>query len=318
MSRAHNPGGKVARMEIRDLRYILAIAKYGSLNRAAQALYISQSSLSRILKDMEAEIQTVIFRRSHTGVEPTHDGSAFLSRIGALVDQFERIETDYCEEKHLPVITLTIAAQRYGYSVQALLECYRRYSAEYEFINFAYEEQPADQVIELVGTHAYDLGLIHFTEDSAKKFKASVASYGLVAELLTVSPVHVHVNSTHPLAGKEKIYYSDLIPYAHVTFSDEDITSINYCSDVAQYNGKQSRKRIVVHDRGTLNQLIANTDAYYIGCDLSRLHSVLSGVVTSVPFAETALNIMTYYIHRTDHPLSETEQRFIEILKSIL
>ena len=48
----------------------------------------------------------------------------------------------------------------------------------------------------------------------------------------------------------------ELRPYPHVTFADEDITNINYCSDVSQYNPSILEKRIVIQDRGTLRQIV--------------------------------------------------------------
>ena len=60
----------------------------------------------------------------------------------------------------------------------------------------------------------------------------------------------------HPLAGQVSIGSKALEAYPHVTYSDEDITKINYCSDIFQYNQNVVEKRIIVQDRGTLLQVI--------------------------------------------------------------
>lgn len=55
-------------MDIQNLRYLVKIEQIGSINRAAQALYVSQSTLSRILKEVEAQTGISIFRRTNKGV----------------------------------------------------------------------------------------------------------------------------------------------------------------------------------------------------------------------------------------------------------
>ena len=47
-------------MDIQNLRYLVKIEQIGSINRAAQALYVSQSTLSRILKEVEAQTLSLI------------------------------------------------------------------------------------------------------------------------------------------------------------------------------------------------------------------------------------------------------------------
>ena len=67
-------------MNFQTLRYLVEIEHYGSINKASQALYISQSALSRALKETEDEIKITIFHRTSKGVTPTYDGQQFLDR----------------------------------------------------------------------------------------------------------------------------------------------------------------------------------------------------------------------------------------------
>lgn len=48
-------------MELRQLKYVLAIAKYGTMLKAAEELYISQSGLTRSLKSLENELGIELF-----------------------------------------------------------------------------------------------------------------------------------------------------------------------------------------------------------------------------------------------------------------
>ena len=65
-------------MELRHLRYFIAVAEMGSLTEAARRLYTSQPSLSRQIRDLEDEVGVELLSRSVRGVELTAAGKAFL------------------------------------------------------------------------------------------------------------------------------------------------------------------------------------------------------------------------------------------------
>ncbi|MGN9838187.1 LysR family transcriptional regulator [Nonomuraea sp. H19] len=77
-------------MDLRYVRYAMAIARAGSLRRAAAALHIAQPTLSEQLKALEKEIGVELFSRSSSGVQLTEAGEAFLAQATVAVDAFER------------------------------------------------------------------------------------------------------------------------------------------------------------------------------------------------------------------------------------
>lgn len=72
-------------MELRHFRYFLAVAEEQSFTRAARRLHVSQSPLSRQLKDLEEELGVALFAARGRGIALTPAGEHFLIRVRALM-----------------------------------------------------------------------------------------------------------------------------------------------------------------------------------------------------------------------------------------
>ena len=67
-------------MNITELRYLVAIMQWGSVNAAAKQLYAAQPNISKALKNLEEEYHIRIFERSSTGMIPTEQGRRFIEQ----------------------------------------------------------------------------------------------------------------------------------------------------------------------------------------------------------------------------------------------
>ena len=76
-------------MTLQQLFYAITISKYGSLNKAAEALFISQPTLTTSLKELEREIGITIFNRSGKGSPVTPEGEEFLIYARQVYQQYE-------------------------------------------------------------------------------------------------------------------------------------------------------------------------------------------------------------------------------------
>lgn len=65
-------------MELKEIQYILSIADYGSLSKAAHHLFIAQSSLSQFLKNYETQCGYTLFLRTPYGLKPTREGELYI------------------------------------------------------------------------------------------------------------------------------------------------------------------------------------------------------------------------------------------------
>lgn len=78
-------------MELKELEYIVAVAEEGSISRAAERLYLAQSSLSQYLARYESELGVKLFRRTAGGVRPTASGELFLRSARQMLLQYHQM-----------------------------------------------------------------------------------------------------------------------------------------------------------------------------------------------------------------------------------
>jgi len=81
-------------MDVRQLRYFVAIVEQGSFSRAAHVLNVAQPALSAHVRNMEADLGTQLLFRSPQGVVPTEAGMTMLRNARLIIDQFVVTEAE--------------------------------------------------------------------------------------------------------------------------------------------------------------------------------------------------------------------------------
>ncbi|WP_050465365.1 LysR substrate-binding domain-containing protein [Herbaspirillum autotrophicum] len=85
-------------MEIRQIKYFLAVVDSGSVSRAAGRLFVAQSALSKQISDLETDLDVQLLHRSRSGVFPTESGKVFYEYGKAILKQM----SDAREAVHFP------------------------------------------------------------------------------------------------------------------------------------------------------------------------------------------------------------------------
>ena len=97
-------------MEIRQVYYVLEVAKQKSFSRAARTLYVTQPAISHQINSLEAELQIKLFVRDTHSVELTPDGEKFCHYarkiVGAIDDLYEAFDLEGSDEK--PVLRIGV------------------------------------------------------------------------------------------------------------------------------------------------------------------------------------------------------------------
>ena len=83
-------------MDVRALRYSLAIARFGSFTKAAESLHVAQPALSVSIRKLESELGVTLFVRKAHRVEPTVEGRILLSRAERIFTEMDSAINEIC------------------------------------------------------------------------------------------------------------------------------------------------------------------------------------------------------------------------------
>lgn len=101
------------KVELRQLRHVLAIDRHRNFARAAEALSLTQPALTRSLQSLESELGARLFDRDRAHVEPTPIGARFVERARLLLNQARDLEQDFAQMLGLEVGLLRLGAGPY-------------------------------------------------------------------------------------------------------------------------------------------------------------------------------------------------------------
>ena len=303
-------------MNLNYIRYALEISRCGSINRAAKRLYISQSSLSRGIKELESEIGIQIFARSSTGIETTHQGEEFLKHVAKLDAQYKHLEEMYFSGYKPDVFHLSVSSVRFAVANRAMLNLYDRYQ-DSEFQNICFAEGSQEEVIEHVYDGLFSLGILIASSDKRDYWCAAAKSRDLNFSVLSTQQPFIFVGAQNPVAQGDSVRVEQLINLPHATMAQSDVSPLLYCSGVNNYDYRTVAKRILVNDRAGLYDLLRATDAYYIGLNLRDTSSCTSGI-RFLPLSDADLNMDCSLVYMKQHRLTAVEEEYIAEIKRLL
>ena len=188
-------------MEIRTLRYFLAVAREENMTRAAEMLHVTQPTLSKAIKTLEDELGKKLFTRHSFSISLTEEGVLLRDRAEDLVTMADKIEKEF-----LSLDDITCGDLYFGlaesYQIRYLARELRVLKAQYPGLKYHITSGDTEQVTEKLDKGLLDFAVICDTPN-VKKYD-SIAfpesdTWGLI------------LPSEDPLTQKDTIRVDDLV-----------------------------------------------------------------------------------------------------------
>jgi LysR family transcriptional regulator, hca operon transcriptional activator len=197
-------------MELRHLRYFVAVAEAGSLTVAAlRKLHTSQPSLSRQIRDLEAEVGAQLLTRKARGIELTAAGRAFLDHARAVLSQVEAAAEAARRVAH-PAKPCFAMGFLTGHELTWMPEALRILRDELPNIDVMISSQYSPRLADGLAQGKIDAAFL----------RREKGVPGLAFRLLVKEPLMVILGSDHRLAALKAISPRDLVGEPFVIVSD--------------------------------------------------------------------------------------------------
>jgi DNA-binding transcriptional LysR family regulator len=292
-------------MELRHLRYFVAVAREGHITRAARKLNIAQPPLSQQIKQLEAEIKSPLFVRLPRGVALTDAGRSFLADTEAILIDLERAKTRAQRTARGEVgriaVGFTTSAPFHPLVARAIRE-YRRAKPD---VSFVLEETGSGELLSGLRDERLDVAFIR----SGMADPAGITVHSLQDEDMVAA-----LPARHPLARAKALGLRDLAAETFILYRRPDGRGlydviIAACAEAGfSPHVGQEAPRIV----STLNLVAAGLGVTIVPASLSRLP--LEGVtyrpLKGKPAVKVPLNLACRRNERSAAVLS-----FIELVR---
>ena len=207
-------------MDLRHLRYFIAVAEEGHLTRAAERLGIEQPSLSRLIKTIEQDLDVQLFRRKPRGVELTDAGRAFLDKARAILASVDQAVVTVKraargEQGHISVGLVHTAS--FHPFVPPLIRAYRE---SFPLVALTLEELGSDVLIQYLRDERIDVAFIRsLPADSSDLLISRLLEEEVVAALPRGHPLALEKGKRDTLLPVKALANEPFILGRHLTLA---------------------------------------------------------------------------------------------------
>ncbi|OXS54462.1 LysR family transcriptional regulator [Cohnella sp. CIP 111063] len=292
-------------MDIRQLRYFIAIVEEGKISAAAERLHISQPPLSQHLKAMEEELGTTLVERSGKQFEVTEAGKSLYKYALQMVQLMEEAKLEAKEAGNGVNGQLKIGVNTF--SVAGLSELLQTFGSRYPKVTYKIQQNESAQLCQLVRDRAIELAII--------RLPLELSSFSVLH--LKNEPFYFIASAKHERL-KDEVSLADIHSYPLVLPSTEGL-GVHYLILEAF-----SRSRLTANLMGECSDIALLMDMVSSGfCASVVPETVLKrhkgyAVNASKVAPETDVASPIGLIWLKHHRLSQAAQNFVDLLQSRL
>lgn len=298
-------------MNIQQLNYLSYIEKTGSINRAAELLFVSPSSISVSLKELESEVGQQLFTRSSSGMTATNEGYEFIKQARQVLTQLDvmrEIFVDNESERQW----FSVSSQHYDFASEAFSKFINAETSE-RFV-YRFFEVDTYTVIKNVSQNISEIGFVYLSEFNRRMLTRLFEQSNLQYHIMWDFQPHVFVRKGHPLTKLESLQYKDLMDFPAITFEQTDNQHELLTEHPLEIQA--NNRKVVVSDRMSAINIITGSNAYLTGSGIMT-NQITEDHIVSIPL-ESSESHHICWIAPKHHELSENAKNYLALAEKAL
>lgn len=299
-------------MNLMHIKYAVEVANEGSINKAAEKLYVGQPNLSRAIKELEASLGVKIFERSAKGMGLTSDGETFIRYAKTILRQVDEVESIFNGSGSVKK-RFSISVPRASY----ISDAFARFShsltneAEAEII---YKETNSLRAIKNILHEDYKLGIIRYAENYDKYFKTMLDEKDMQYEMITEFSYVLAMSCDNPLASAEKITFDALKDYIEIAHADPYVPSLPLSQVRKEELPDNIGRRIFVFERASQFELLSENPETFMWVSPIPQKLLDRYDLVQIPCEENKKIYKDILIYKRDYKLTALDKAFIDEL----
>lgn len=289
-------------MTFQQLQYLLEVRNTKSISKAATNLFVSNSSISAAVSNLEEELGFPIFNRSQNGLMPTPNGLRILEyaeRICKIYDQMGDVRND-------TIRRFKVSFRGY-YPLSHAFARLVKENRHRSDISFHATSMLRDEMIRQMVNQELEISLIVYFEPRVRLLEAKLAKHGLEFQVLKTVPAVVKVGPGHRLYDAKSVSPRDLEDDMIVDANAMPIVRSDYLHGVMCFKPEN----VLVCDNGAAQHIIEEGLAYSITV-MPPEHEEEKSICHFIPL--TGVNHQVILVTNPNTPLSPEGIRFLELL----
>ena len=231
-------------MELRQLRYFLKVAELLNFSEASKVLYVTQSTLSQQIKQLETELNTTLFERNSHEVTLTEAGQKLVEYAQKVV-----IDADICQQKMTDLKDLLTGELNIGVTFTfspLLTETVLKFMEHYPEVRLNIIYKTMAELMDMLQRHEVDFVLAFKPTEKNER----VESYMLFNNKLVAA-----MSATHPFAKRKSITVEDL-KNCQVAMPAHGLQNRNAFDNMAETTANDINIRLEINDMNILLKLV--------------------------------------------------------------
>ena len=308
-------------MTLHQLEYAIKVAEVGSINQAANQLFVSQSTLSTSIKNLEHELGQTIFLRTNKGVELTPFGKTFIAYVVPIRSQLSLLDNFLFQRGNDSDQSLSISSTGYIFLYQLLNELLEKHPNER--IHLSQHENSTIAIMDEIAHNMSDIGFFCVYDFHKPALMAQLQSQHLEFHELGTLELCVTVGPKNALYHRKEPWVTPdmLNPYPITMFAYMDTGPF---SDIVNRLGLKPSVRFYADSRAALYEAISFTKAYYLNSDYSKcpIYQYYPEIEylprRSLLLRDCAVKNHLGWICRSGEQLTQLQEEFVQLLAKYL
>lgn len=295
-------------VEMKQLEYFIMCCDYGSFSKAAQVLYTTQPNVSKVICQMEKQLNCKLFVRKGRGISLTETGKKIYKYAVNIMENTESISEILNQEEGK---CFAIASVPSNFMTLSFNEWYEEKKNSY--LKFRYMEGSLKKVIDYVKKYEADLGFVYLSRQYLDDFNSKILKEELEYVNLSNAIQVVAVGKNNPFYHEKEITPEMLKEIKFIHYQDKSLAVIKdelLMNQVLNDSGNQHK--FITNSENVILNLVENTDLALISIGRRCSMEEQQRNIRHIPLVGATNQVSFGYVARKSTYITDDMREFIK------